>query len=174
MRPSTIVPLGKNNKKKYKKICKYVCINNSVNFGKRYRNMHYYWKNNNWDLFNGVFSQLFANCYARPIVYTDRPHIINICVCFFFVFFSLIKFWINLAANKLVINIWFVKIMSITIDSFSCSLSVATVSEGYKPESLHAKGQNKNSCIKKSVTFCCCLLFLHHMTCVCVCVYVCG
>lgn len=41
-------------------------------------------------------------------------------------------------------------VIFITIDSFSCSLSVGTVSEGYKSESLHATGQKtKNSCIRK-------------------------
>lgn len=69
----------------------------------------------------------------------------------------------SLAANKLILFNY--QNNSITIDSFSCSLCVATVSEGYKPESLHAKGQNKNSCIKnrffaatatttKNVVFC--------------------
>lgn len=37
---------------------------------------------------------------------------------------------------------------NVTIDSFTCSLCIATVSEGYKPESLHARTEQE-TCIKK-------------------------
>lgn len=52
----------------------------------------------------------------------------------------------SLAANKLIL--FYYQNNSITIDSFSCSLCVATVSEGYKPESLHAKDKTRIHALK--------------------------